>query len=129
MDGSCLSFSFDHCVVCPSSIYRFWLPVWYLQTLLVFACLMVFYATFNNISVTGISWWSVLLVEETRGPGENHQPPTTDLSQVADKLYHIMLYNLPWSRFELTTAVVTGTDCIGSCKSHYYRITARFFLW
>jgi hypothetical protein len=28
---------------------------------------MVFNATFNNISV--ISWWSVLLVEET---GENH---------------------------------------------------------
>jgi hypothetical protein len=28
---------------------------------------MVFNATFNNISV--ISWWSVLLVEETGGPG------------------------------------------------------------
>jgi hypothetical protein len=31
---------------------------------------MVFNATFNNISV--ISWWSVLLVEEIRVPGENH---------------------------------------------------------
>jgi hypothetical protein len=31
---------------------------------------MVFNATFNNISV--ISWWSVLFVEETREPGENH---------------------------------------------------------
>ena len=33
----CLSFytfSFGHCVVCPS-IYRFWLPLWYLQTLLI----------------------------------------------------------------------------------------------
>jgi hypothetical protein len=28
-------------------------------------------ATFNNISV--ISWQSVLLVEETEVPGENHQ--------------------------------------------------------
>jgi hypothetical protein len=28
------------------------------------------YATFNNISV--ILWWSVLLVEETGVPGENH---------------------------------------------------------
>ena len=27
------SFSFGHCVVCPSSIYEFWLPLWYLQTL------------------------------------------------------------------------------------------------
>ena len=25
---------------------------------------------------------------------------TTDLSQVTDKLYHIMLYTSPWSRFE-----------------------------
>jgi len=33
---------------------------------------MVFYATFNNISV--ISWRSVLLVEETRVLGENHRP-------------------------------------------------------
>ena len=33
---------------------------------------MVFNATFNNISA--ISWWSVLLVEETGVPGENHQP-------------------------------------------------------
>ena len=28
------TFSFDHCVVCSSSIYGFWLPLWYLQTLL-----------------------------------------------------------------------------------------------
>ena len=33
---------------------------------------MVFNATFNNISA--ISWLSVLLVEETGVPGENHQP-------------------------------------------------------
>jgi hypothetical protein len=31
---------------------------------------MVFNATFNNISA--ISWQSVLLVEETGEPGENH---------------------------------------------------------
>ena len=28
-------FRFDHCIVCLSSIYGFWLPLWYLQTLLV----------------------------------------------------------------------------------------------
>ena len=49
---------------------------------------------------------------------------TTDLSQVTDKLYHIMLYTSPWSRFELTTSVVMSTDCIGSFKSNYHTITA-----
>ena len=43
----------------------------YTQPAVNFVCLfMVFNATFNNISV--ISWWSVLLMEETRVPGENH---------------------------------------------------------
>jgi hypothetical protein len=46
---------------------------------------MMFNATFNNISV--IRWRSVLLVEEIGIPGENH-----DLSQVTDKLDHIVLY-------------------------------------
>jgi len=41
---------------------------------------------------------------------------TTDMSQVTDKLYQIMLYTSPWSRFDFTTSVVIGTDCIGSCK-------------
>jgi hypothetical protein len=46
---------------------------------------MVFNAAVNNISV--ISWRSVLLVEETE-----YQKKTTDMPQVIDKLYHIMLY-------------------------------------
>ena len=33
---------------------------------------MVFNATFNNISFT--SWWSVLFVEDTEVHRENHQP-------------------------------------------------------
>jgi hypothetical protein len=49
---------------------------------------------------------------------------TTDLSQVSDTLYHIMLYTSPWSWFKITTSVVICTDCIGSWKSNYHTITA-----
>ena len=31
---------------------------------------------------------------------------TIDLPQATDKLYHIMLYTLPWAGFELTTLLV-----------------------
>ena len=42
---------------------------------------MVFNATFNNISV--ISWRSILLVEETGIPGENHQPAASHLQTLS----------------------------------------------
>ena len=37
-----------------------------------------------------------------------------DPEKTTHKLYHIMLYASPWLRFELTTSVMIGTDCIGS---------------
>ena len=47
---------------------------------------MVFNATFNNISV--ISWRSVLLGEGSGVPGQK----STDLQLVTGKLYHMILY-------------------------------------
>ena len=45
---------------------------------------MMFNATFNNISV--ISWRSVLLVEETRVPGENHRPAASHCQTLSNEI-------------------------------------------
>ena len=60
----------------------------------------IFNATFSNISV--MPWWSALLVEETRVPGENHRPVASQWQSVS----HNFVLKTPRLRFELTPLVV-----------------------
>ena len=75
----------------------------------IYVCLFVWWCLMPLSTIFHFTWWySILLVEKT-----------SDLSQVTDKLYHIMLYTSSWSRFKPTTSLVIGTDCIGSCTNYH----------
>jgi len=78
---------------------------------------MLFNATFNNITV--ISWRSVLLVEETGVPGENHLHAASHWQTLSHRVV-----SSTFRLSELTALVVIGTDYICSCKSNYNTITA-----
>ena len=57
-----------------------------------FVCLMVFNVNFNNISVL---WWrSVLLMEKTGGPGENHRPVASHWQVLSHNTVHLTLINI-----------------------------------
>jgi len=69
----------------------------------------------NNISV--ILWWSVLLVEDTEVPRENHRPTASH--------WKTLSHNVALS----TPRLVIGNDCIGSYKFNYHTITTMTAPW
>ena len=84
----------------------------------------MFNATFNNISA--ISWWSVLLVEETGVPGETNGVPgettgvpgettwvpgeTTKLPLITEILQRLDLYSLEDKRSDAQRVIMYKTE-------------------
>jgi hypothetical protein len=77
----------------------------------------VFNATFNNISA--ISWWSVLLVEETGVPGETNGVPgettgvpgeTIKLPLITEILQRLDLYSLEDKRSDAQRVIMYKTE-------------------
>jgi hypothetical protein len=91
---------------------------YYIVQTTIYRGIMVFKATFTIFQLYRgghFYWWTKPECPEK----------TNDLQEVTDKLDHIMLYreHLIWAGFTLTMLVVIGTDCIGSYKSIYHKIT------
>ena len=59
------------CIMGRHFVFKMFLTVQHIQRKVHHDKDMIFNATFNNISV--ISWWSVLLVEQTGVPEENQR--------------------------------------------------------
>jgi len=88
-----------------------------------------------NISNLGSGWrlWCITplstifiwIVAVSRSYLWRKPEKTYHLPQITDQLYHIMFieYTSPLAGFELSTIVIIGTDCKGSCKSNYHSST------
>ena len=80
---------------------------------------VVFNATFNNISV--ILWRSVLLVEKTRVPGENHRPAASHgqtLSHQVVSGFELTMYTI----WVFITITIMG-DIFDTNQSHYINVS------
>ena len=88
---------------------------------------MVFNATSNNIS--GISWRSVLLVEETEVPRDNHQPVGSHWQTLSYNVVHLTLIEIQTHNWTSWVINKKETWIVASLWADFYLLSDRkYFL-
>ena len=106
---------------CKQTSFCLYIHMWYLQYICFRVRVMMFSATFNNILVE-VSFIGL-------GNRNAHRKPPSCRKSLTNIITKCFIECIPsWYGFQLTTLVVTGTDCIGCCKSTYNTITTALFM-
>ena len=90
-DVLCMDLLFSFCF-CLILLYTFYISIFWRFTFDGGWWFKMFNATFNNISV--ISWWSVLLVEETGVSIENHRPVVSHWQTLSHNVIHLAVIEI-----------------------------------
>jgi hypothetical protein len=69
-------------------------------------------APLSTIFQSFISWWSVLLVEETRVPGENHQPVVSHWQTLSHNVVHLAMSGIRTRNISCIGPPLAETDIL-----------------
>ena len=91
-----------------------------------FHCKLVWFGLVYDVSRHFQQYFSYIVAVSCIGEGNlstRRKPPTCRKSLTNFITYCCVKYTSQYKRFELTTLVVKGTVCTGSCKSNYHANT------